>query len=95
MAVLEALACGTPALVARSARSAAPQFAIADDFLFEPGDAGDLARRLDVLFEAPERLREARPRCLALAGSYRFEDSVRRLEELYLRVAGREAAAAG
>jgi glycosyltransferase involved in cell wall biosynthesis len=95
MAVLEALACGTPALVARSARSAAPQFAISDDFLFEPGDAGDLARRLDVLFEAPERLREARPRCLALAGSYRFEDSVRHLEELYLRVAGRETAAAG
>jgi glycosyltransferase involved in cell wall biosynthesis len=95
MAVLEALACGTPALVARAARSAAPQFAISDDFLFEPGDASDLARRLDLLFDAPERLGEARAKCLALAGSYRFEDSVRRLEELYLRVARGPAVAAG
>jgi 1,2-diacylglycerol 3-alpha-glucosyltransferase len=93
MAVLDALACGTPALVARAARSAARQFAVSDDFLFEAGDPDDLARRLDVLLDAPERLREARARCLALAEGFRFEDSVRRLEELYLRVARGDAAA--
>ena len=91
MAVLEALACGTPALVARAPGSAAQQFALADDFLFEPGDPDDLARRLDLLIEAPERLREARAQALALAGRYRFEDSIRRLEALYLRVAGLRA----
>lgn len=91
MAVLEALACGTPALVARAPASAARQFAISDDFLFEPGDPDDLARRIDLLIEAPERLREARAEALALAGRYRFEDSVRRLEALYLRVAGRRS----
>ena len=39
--------------------SAARGLAISEAFLFEPGDAGDLARRLDLLVEAPERLREA------------------------------------
>jgi 1,2-diacylglycerol 3-alpha-glucosyltransferase len=86
MAVLEALACGTPALVARAPRSAASQFAVSDELLFAPGDAADLARRLDALLDAPERLRAARARCLALAEGYRFEDSVRRLEALYLRL---------
>lgn len=92
LAVLEALACGTPALVARAAASAARQFALSDDFLFEPGDPDDLARRLDLLVEAPARLREARGQALALAGRHRFEDSLRRLEALYLRVAGERRA---
>lgn len=87
MAVLEALACGTPALVARAPRSAVRQFALSEDFLFRPGDPDDLARRLDALLDAPERLRDARPAALALADGFRFEDSVRRLEALYLRVA--------
>lgn len=95
MAVLEALACGTPALVARAPRSAATQFAVSDEFLFAPGDPAELARRLDLLLDAPERLREARARCLALAEGYRFDDSVRRLEALYLRVARGAAPAAG
>jgi glycosyltransferase involved in cell wall biosynthesis len=87
MAVLEALACGTPALVARAPRSAVRQFALSEDFLFRPGDPDDLARRLDALLDAPERLRAARPAALARADGFRFEDSVRRLEALYLRVA--------
>ena len=87
MAVLEALACGTPALVARAPRSAVRQFALSEDFLFSPGDPDDLARRLDALLDAPERLGAARPAALARADGFRFEDSVRRLEALYLRVA--------
>ena len=89
MAVLEALACGTPALVARSPTSAARQFALSEEFLFAPGDPDDLARRLDALADAPERLRDARPRALALAARYRFADSLERLEALYQRVAAR------
>jgi 1,2-diacylglycerol 3-alpha-glucosyltransferase len=92
MAVLEALASGTPALVARAPRSAAPQFALSADFLFAPGDPADLARRLDALLDAPERLAAARPLCLERARGYRFEDSVQRLEELYLRVASERRA---
>lgn len=93
LAVLEALACGTPALVARAPRSAATQFALSDDFLFAPGDPDDLARRLDALLDAPDRLRAARAACLARAGSFRLEDSLARLEALYRRVAAARAVA--
>lgn len=95
MAVLEALACGTPALVARAPRSAARRLAVSEDFLFDPGDPGDLARRLDALLDDPARLRAGRARALALADRHRLDDSVRRLEALYLRVAGGRASAAG
>jgi glycosyltransferase involved in cell wall biosynthesis len=88
MAVLEALACGTPALVARAPGSAARQFALSEDFLFEPGAPDDLARRLDRLVETPGLLADARGRALALAAGHRLSDSVHRLEQLYLRVAG-------
>jgi glycosyltransferase involved in cell wall biosynthesis len=87
IAVLEALSSGTPALIARAPASAARQFALSEEFLFAPGDPDDLARALDRLLDAPERLREARDQAVALAGRFRFTDSVRRLEALYLRVA--------
>jgi 1,2-diacylglycerol 3-alpha-glucosyltransferase len=91
VAVLEALACGTPALVARSPESAATQFALSGAFLFEPGDPDDLARRLDDLIASPDRLRAARAACLARAQDFRLDDSVARLEALYRRVARERA----
>jgi glycosyltransferase involved in cell wall biosynthesis len=88
MAVLEALGCGTPALIADARHSASPRFAVSPEFLFRAGDPEDLARRLDALLEGPEPLAAARRRCLEMAAGYSFEDSVRRLEALYRRVAG-------
>jgi len=87
MAVLEALGCGTPALIADARHSASPQFAASPELLFRPNDPGDLARRLDALVEAPDLLRAARERCLEMAPFYAFAESVRRLEALYRRVA--------
>jgi glycosyltransferase involved in cell wall biosynthesis len=87
LAVLEAIASGTPALVALAPGSAARQFAVSPEFLFASGDPDDLARRLDALLDAPERLRAARAEAVALAGRFRLADSVRKLEALYLRVA--------
>ncbi len=89
MAVLEALGCGLPALIADEPLSAARQFAVDPEFLFRPGDAADLAVRLDRLVEEPERLAAARERCAALAPEYAFEESVRRLEAVYRRVISR------
>ncbi len=93
MAVLEALACGTPALVARAPGSAAQQFALSPDFLFEAGDPRDLARRLDRLVETPSALHDARALARALAERHPLADSVRRLEQLYLRVSGERGGA--
>jgi len=89
MAVLEALGCGLPALVADAPLSAARQFAASSDFLFRPGDPDDLARHLDLLVERPGAVAAARERCLALRPEYAFEESVRRQEAVYLRVARR------
>lgn len=86
MAVLEALGCGLPALVADAPNSATRQFAIAPEFLCEPGDPDAIARRLDLLLERPALLRAARARCRELAARYRFEVSVRRHEALYRRL---------
>ncbi len=87
MAVLEALGCGTPALVADAPLSAARDLAVSPEFLFHAGDPADLARRLDALIERPELLRAARAICLERARDLTLEASVQRLEEIYLRVA--------
>ncbi len=87
--MLEALGCGLPALVADAPLSASRQFAASADFLFRPGDPGDLAEHLDLLVEHPERVAAARERCLALRAAFSFEESVRRLEAAYRRAAAR------
>lgn len=89
MAVLEAVGCGLPALIADAPHSATAQFAASPELLFRAGDPADLARRLDDLLDHPERLEAARERTLAMAEGYRFEESVRRLEAIYLRLASR------
>lgn len=87
MAVLEALGCGLPALVADAPLSAARELALADDLRFLPGDPGDLARRLDALLDEPARLASLRARALEAARGFSLAASVARLEGVYHRVA--------
>ncbi|HSM91470.1 MAG TPA: glycosyltransferase [Anaeromyxobacteraceae bacterium] len=87
MAVLEALGCGLPALVADAPGSAARHLALADDLKFTPGDPADLARRLDALLDDPGRRAALRARALEVAREHALAASVARLEEVYLRVA--------
>jgi len=91
MAVLEALGCGLPALVADAPLSAARRFAASPDFLFAPGDPADLARHLDFLLEHPEKMAAARARCLELRHDFAFERSVERMEAVWRGVARRPA----
>ena len=94
MAVLEALGTGLPTLVADAPMSAAARLAISDEFRFPPGNAGELARRIDYLVEHPERLAAARQAALEAAKGLRLEASVSRMEAIYLEVA-RPARATG
>ena len=87
MAVLEALGTGLPALVADAQFSAAKGLAINPSFLFRPGDAGDLARRIDDLVEHPERLQAARQASLAAAQGLTLEASMAKMEAIYQQVA--------
>jgi 1,2-diacylglycerol 3-alpha-glucosyltransferase len=86
MAVLEALACGTPCLVADSPRSATPQFALDERYRFTSGSLNALVAKLDALLDDPVRLGADRERALELARSYRFEVSAEKLIALYGKV---------
>jgi glycosyltransferase involved in cell wall biosynthesis len=87
MALLEALGTGLPALIAEAPLSAAGQFALGDAFRFPVGDAEELARRIDFLFDHPDRLAAAREASLAVARGLTLAASVAKLEAIYLQIA--------
>jgi glycosyltransferase involved in cell wall biosynthesis len=86
MAVLEAMACGLPCLIARSHKSAAQQFALSPAFSFRWDDVDELTARIDFWVEHPEELRTARTAYLRAAEQYRIDVSVEKLEAAYATV---------
>jgi len=83
MAVLEAMACGLPCLIARSPKSATSQFALSDAWLYRWDSTEALTARLDDLLDAPPMLRAARPLVRMAAERYRIERSVAKLLDVY------------
>jgi glycosyltransferase involved in cell wall biosynthesis len=94
MAALEALACGAPCLIADSPRSATPQFALDDRYLFTSGSVDSLTTRLDALLDDPAALAADRAAALALAARFSFENSYARLLGVYEEVLRDRAGAA-
>jgi glycosyltransferase involved in cell wall biosynthesis len=89
MAVLEAMSCGLPTLVADAPESAAAGFAQHPAFLFRAGDPDDLAARIDHWVEHREELAawgEAQRRS---ASAHSLEESVTRLVQVYLETIAR------
>ena len=87
MSVLEAQACGLPCLIANSSRSATPQFALSDDYLFQSGNVGDLVQKLDALVDDPARLSADRAASQKAAAAYSIEASFDKLLGVYRQVA--------
>lgn len=83
MTVLEAMGCGLPSLIADSAMSATPQFALDDRFLFECDNHLHLTSRIDYWITHPEELEKTRKRYHQLSENYRIENSYDRLTEVY------------
>jgi glycosyltransferase involved in cell wall biosynthesis len=86
IAVLEAMSAGLPVLVSGSSESAASEFALSDDFRFNSGDPGDLAKKIDALIEDRPKLDAARDKYRARARVSDFATSVRSVEDIYRRV---------
>lgn len=83
MSVLEAMACGLPCLIANSSRSATPQFALSDAFLFQSGDVTDLVEKLDRLISIPGAIETARVASTQKVAPYRIDHSVEALIGIY------------
>jgi glycosyltransferase involved in cell wall biosynthesis len=83
IAVLEAIASGTPALVAESPESAASELAKDDDFRFPAGDVAALQAKLDRIIDEPDLLASARVWSGARARSLSIEESTARLVQSY------------
>ncbi len=80
---MEALACGLVPVIANSPLSATPQFALDDRSLFQAGNAGDLADKIDYWIEHPEE-RAAQGRAYAARGDeMRVDACVARAEDMY------------
>ena len=83
MALLEAMACGKPIVVANSPHSAAPLLVEGNGLLFKPGNPEDLAKKLATLLDdAPMRVEMGRI-SRARSENYDIRMSVDKLEELY------------
>ena len=86
MAVMEAIGCGLPALIANAATSASTQFALNEKFLFESGNSSELTERIDYWIEHRDELHNARQQYLEKSTNYAFNACVQQTIELYRQV---------
>jgi glycosyltransferase involved in cell wall biosynthesis len=86
MAVMEAIGCGLPALIANAKHSASTQFALNEKFLFTSGDAENLSAKIDYWIDHEKELKDSRPRYLEKAKQYSFAACVQQTEDLYLQI---------
>jgi 1,2-diacylglycerol 3-alpha-glucosyltransferase len=83
MACMEAFARGLVPVIADSAKSATPQFALTDKSLFRQGDPADLAKHIDYFIEHESERREWEKKYAASADRYRLDRCVFRAEEMF------------
>lgn len=83
MTVLEALACGTPPLIANAPKSASKQFALDHRSLYN--SPMDLTRKIDYWYEHPLELLKSKERYSHLAKRYPIKKSLKELEKAYER----------
>lgn len=88
LSCLEAIGCGLPCLIGDSPHSAASQFALDDRFLFEMDNPDDIGRKIDVIIENRENMKEIREATLKMAERYRFDRCTDSMEACYEKITG-------
>jgi glycosyltransferase involved in cell wall biosynthesis len=88
MAVLEAMACGRPLLVANGPGTAAVDFVHGNGLLFNAGDPRHLAEQACRLLEARPTLEAMGKKSLSMSASFDIHESARALESVYYTVSG-------
>ena len=83
MAVLEAMSCGKPILIADAKDSAATDFVDGNGLLFRAGDPAHLAEQAARLLSHPERLRAMGEMSLTKSRSFDITQSAAAIESLY------------
>lgn len=91
ISVIEAMATGVVPVVARAEQSAASEFALCEQSVYEWGNADELAEKLDWWVEHPDELRVWGPRYAAAARErYSLEQSVRSFVDMACRACAEE-----
>lgn len=86
MVVLEAISCGLPIVIANSKQSASVDFVKENGLLFDPENEEDLCLKILWMFNNPSKMLEMSKRSLELSEKYDINESVRKLEDLYLEI---------
>ena len=87
LTLLESMACGIPVIASDGPGVRSVLCDGEDGLLAKPGDATDLAEKIQMLLDDPQRRREIGARGLAkVEASYSWEQSVARLEAIYHEV---------
>jgi len=87
MAVLEAIGCGLPALIADAEASASKQFALDPRFLFRHSDPEELRRKMDFLIDHRDQLNKAATAYRQKSVAFSFQGALRQTEAIYLELA--------
>ena len=82
MSCMEAFAGGLVPVIAQSAQSATPQFALDERSLFRAGDSADLAAKIDWWIEHPDERRRMERVYGEAAAPYALEACVARFEDM-------------
>ena len=80
---IEAFSCGLVPVIANSQLSATKQFALCNNSLFVPGNAQDLADKIDFWIEHPEIKKEYSEKYIESSHQYRLDYCVDRMVDMF------------